>query len=366
MELMQANRQWSSRPADERFTSLPAMADHFATLRANSRAVVCPSRKLEAVPDADHKGLSIQGPNGHAYAPTHYAFGQLASLAGAPSDYLRRIPADIAADCLNYGFQFKRDERDVGVLLTRPANGIATADPFIRAATGPNYGRIWNNTIVNGLVDRFGDGITGTWRVPGEFGRDVTVTKENTTLFAGDRDMFVFLADERNRIEIPNRRDGRPGSLARGFFVWNSEVGAATFGIGTFLFDYVCCNRIVWGAKEYKEIKIRHTSGAPDRFLQEVAPALAAYSEGSAASVVKAIEHAREARLDNVGDFLAKRYGKAAAKDYVEIHKEEEGRPIETLWDVSTAMTAFARTVKYQNERVAIEREAGLIIDMAA
>ena len=61
--------------------------------------------------------------------------------------------------------------------------------------------------------------------MPGEFGERVTVKKENTTLYASDRDMFVFLADEENRIEIPGRRAGRSGSFARGFFVWNSEVG---------------------------------------------------------------------------------------------------------------------------------------------
>ena len=52
--------------------------------------------------------------------------------------------------------------------------------------------------------------------VPGEFGGRVTVTKDNTTLYASDRDMFVFLADEENRIELPNR-DGRlkPGLFAQ-------------------------------------------------------------------------------------------------------------------------------------------------------
>jgi hypothetical protein len=45
--------------------------------------------------------------------------------------------------------------------------------------------------------------------VPGEFGQRVTVTQDNTTLFASDRDMFVFLADEENRIELPSRRAGR-------------------------------------------------------------------------------------------------------------------------------------------------------------
>jgi hypothetical protein len=67
--------------------------------------------------------------------------------------------------------------------------------------------------------------------------------------------LFVFLADEENRIELPNRRAGRLGSFARGFFVWNSEVGKTTLGAGFFLFDYVCCNRIIWGADQYTELQ---------------------------------------------------------------------------------------------------------------
>ncbi len=65
----------------------------------------------------------------------------------------------------------------------------------------------------------------------GRFGKRVTVDRENTTLYASDRDMFVFLADEDRRIEVAGR------SLARGFFVWNSEVGDKTLGAGFFLFD---------------------------------------------------------------------------------------------------------------------------------
>lgn len=39
------------------------------------------------------------------------------------------------------------------------------------------------------------------------------ITKQSTTLYASDRDMWVFLADEHNRIELPNRRNGKTGSL---------------------------------------------------------------------------------------------------------------------------------------------------------
>jgi hypothetical protein len=191
------------------------------------------------------------------------------------------------------------------------------------------------------------------------------VTKENTTLFAGDRDMFVFLADEEHRIDVPNRRDGKPGSMARGVFFWNSEVGSATLGVASFLFDYVCCNRIVWGASDVSEIRIRHTASAPDRFIEEIAPALDTYAHSSTASVTKAIADARAHRLDDVGEFLAKRFGQRVVATIAATHELEEGRPIETRWDAVTAITAYARAIDNQDRRVEIEREAGKLLTTA-
>lgn len=360
MKLMQANKQWASRPADERFVSLLDMQSHFDHIKENSRGVVVSSRKIQAEPTVDNKGLVITGPNGHAYGVTHWAFGQLAQLAEAPAGYLRTLPAPVAADCVNYGLQFKRDIEDVGCLLYK--NG---GDPLLRAATGPNYGRIWNADVTRGLVQRFGDGLSGDFRVPGEFGKSVEITKDNTTLYAGDRDMFVFLADEQHRIDVPNRRNGQSGQMSRGFFVWNSEVGSATFGISTFLFDYVCCNRIVWGAAEVKEITIRHTAGAPDKYIQELAPALERYAAGSSANVVQAITDARAARIDDVDVFLSKRFTKRQAVAIKAAHEADEGRPIETIWDATTGVTAYARGIKNQDARVEMEREGGRILDMA-
>ena len=358
--LHQASHQWATRPDDERFVSLLDMQAHFVEQRKLSKATVVSSRQIEARPDSDNKGLVVVGPNGNGFAPTNWAFGQLAQLAEAPAAYLRSVPSPIAADCINYGLQYKRDIEDVGLLLYK--NGV----PVIRAATGPKYGRIWNSDIVGGLVRQFGDGLSGDFRVPGEFGNHFDVTKANTTLYAGDRDMFVFLADEEHRIEMPGRRNGETGSLARGFFVWNSEVGKTTFGIGTFLFDYVCCNRIVWGVEGYEEITIRHTTSAPDRFIEQATPALQRYAQLSTDSITKALTAAKQARIENVDEFLAKRFGPRMVSTIKTAHMIDEGRPIETLWDATTAVTAYARGITYQDQRVELERQAGDILRLAA
>lgn len=376
MELMQAHHQWATRPDDERFTSLTAMLTMMGGARENSRDWTIASSQLRALPapsdransplSMDIKGLLLEGPRGEPFAPTHWAFGQLVQLAEGRADYLRRLPSPIVADCINYGLQFLRAKEDVKLLLYK--NG---GPAQMRAATGPEYGRIWNVDIVRALVSKFGDGVSGdTFRVPGVLGQQVTVTKENTTLFASDRDMFVFLADEKHRVDIPNRRDGKPGALARGFFVWNSEVGSKSFGIATFLFDYVCANRIVWGAAEYKEIRMRHSSGAPDRFINEITPALETYASSSTASITHAVQEAQKKKIGDdeaVHDFLSKRFGfgKNNIAAIQATHELEEGRPIETIWDASTAVTAWARTIQHTDKRVEVERTGGAILDAA-
>ena len=88
------------------------------------------------------------------------------------------------------------------------------------------------------------------------------------------------MADEENRITIPNRRNGKSGSLARGFFAWNSEVGSQSIGAAFFGFDYTCSNRIVWGVEDFKEIDCAHRLGTvaldrgnfpgPDRICQRL------------------------------------------------------------------------------------------------
>ena len=139
---------------------------------------------------------------------------------------------------------------------------------------------------------------------------------------------------------------------------------AGTLRVKTFLFDYVCANRIVWGAHELEEIAIRHTASAPDRFVEEVAPALLAYSQASAGSVERVLTSAQRSKVDKVEEFLAKRFGPKIGQRVAAAHMADEGRPIETLWDVVTGATAYARSIPWTAERVEFETTAGDLLDL--
>src|SRR5690606_27326706 len=103
-----------------------------------------------------------------------------------------------------------------------------------------------------------------------------------------------------------------------------------------------------------------------DRFLAEIKPALQTYANASTHSITTAIENAKKARIENdVGDFLAKRFTRRMSGMLQQTHMLEEGRPIETLWDAATAVTAYAKTIDWQDQRGDMERKGGELIALA-
>ena len=68
--------------------------------------------------------------------PTHWSFGQLGSLVGAPASYLRQLPAPLAGINLQHGLLSNRAE-----LVKTLETGDGRTE--LRAVTGPDYGRIW-------------------------------------------------------------------------------------------------------------------------------------------------------------------------------------------------------------------------------
>jgi hypothetical protein len=138
--------EWFTRPADERYLSLDALyqsvrlrADHSRTRTVESRAVHIEARRDDA------ERLSVILPDTDApFAPTHWSFGQLCSLVGAPSGYMRDLPAPLAAINLQYGLAHHRAEQ---VKCLETTNGRTE----LRAVTGPEYGRIFDHELVSAV-----------------------------------------------------------------------------------------------------------------------------------------------------------------------------------------------------------------------
>jgi hypothetical protein len=226
--------------------------------------------------------------------------------------------------------------------------------------TSTSYGRIWDNQVVEAVEQV---NANGRWQVPAA-SYATSNPRRATTLYASDRDVFIFLVDPQNPIEV----DGE--TMFRGFYTWNSEVGAAVFGLCTFLYRYVCDNRIIWGATDVRELRIRHTGGAPDRFAYEGSRYLNRYAEESTAKLIEGIKAAKATAIPLKQDQTVERwlqdrgFTKAQATGSYATAVAEEGRS-HSIWDIVNGITAFARSVPHTDQRVALETEAGKIMNMA-
>src|SRR6266852_173807 len=115
------HHQWATRPADQRFTSLTALAAYTKFRKEHSRPDTIPNRKLTVLPSATSlTDVAVCGPNGYPAQFTHWSFGQLAGLAGVPAGYLRSgLPGALIADNMNWGLHYGRTVEEIGVLLRK-------------------------------------------------------------------------------------------------------------------------------------------------------------------------------------------------------------------------------------------------------
>ncbi|WOH53236.1 DUF932 domain-containing protein [Bradyrhizobium sp. sBnM-33] len=365
--------EWFTRPDDERFLNL---ADLYEAVRgraerAQARTVESRAIRLEANRDSSERlALMVPGRD-EQVMPTHWSFGQLCTLVGAPTSYLRQLPAALSAINLQHGLLSHRAE----LIKTLEADNGRVE---LRAVTGPDYGRIWDHEMVAAVMRIAGNGTGDTrWKVPGVMDWStmthnpfVDVTKDTTTLYASDRDVFLFLVDDTNPIEVGRLADGTPDLYFRGFYCWNSEVGSKTLGIASFYLRAVCMNRNLWGVENFQEITIRHSKFAAQRFAHEAAPALTSFANSSPAPFVAGIKAARGrivARTDEDRESFLRKGGfsKAETAKIIETVLGEENRKPESVFDFVQGITALARTKSHQDARLELEGKAKRLMERA-
>jgi hypothetical protein len=367
---MEASTQWATRPSDQRFRTLEELSEKVKGRRLRSRSVDIDSQRTKVTSEG---GKLIINGTITPCEPTHWSFGQLSTVIGAPAKYLRTLPQELLVKNLNHGLE--TTPRDTHKFMT-----IASEDESVntlQAITSPTYGRIWDADCVD-AVGRIVERSNGRFHnplayahkgTPNGFQSIDTSKTERAGLYASDRDVFMFMIDGGSILEAGPRAE-----LHRGFFVWNSEVGSKTFGLCTFLFNTVCGNNIVWGATDVNRLVIRHTSGGPGRFDSQAMPALLDYVNASAAPVEHTIKAASEkivwdgkdASFAGLLEYLSKasKFSKSELRSAIDFAKAEEG-DCRTLWQLVQGFTAYARGFDWVDARIDLETRAGKLLNLA-
>jgi len=354
---------WAHRPGDHVFDSVEKLVEHTRELKDKSftEEAAVEHLQIRATGDAMRVGADemvvvhdrAEGDGTTVGLLNNHSFNQYCQNIGARAGEYRKLPAAIAQMPLMWLTQ-NADRKDVKMLLTRGDNDIVQC----RAINSPNYGRIWNHELAEAVLKYVDPDI---WTVP-------DVSHFHTPMgfiSTNDKKVFIFLANEKNPITLK----GIDKPLFRGVYAWNSEVGDGTAGCADFCYNSACANRVMVGLTEFKELVIRHTAGAPDRWVKEAVPAFDKYVNTSTQKIAGLLEASRKkkvAKTEKGALQWMQEHGftKALSKAALESAREEErgadpsSSPL-SIYNVVQGLSAEARAKENNDERVAIELLAG-------
>jgi hypothetical protein len=356
--LMQANREYCSRPKDERFPSVAAMIDNARTQKDHSVEVTYNAKDLRAVVHGEN--VALRNPKGTIANFTHWSFGQICRAVGAPASYLRDLPAGIAVDCLNDGLSKTGHGTDLQLLVQRP-NG--KPEPTVRAATTDSYGRVWDADLYGQTASMILDR-DARWQLP------PTWSGDPAGAYRGDRDSFLIVTNGGSIVTDPSA--GSKGEMYRGLMIRNSEVGAAAVSIEQILYRYICGNHMIWGAVIDKSYRRRHLGKQALRdtlrMIMTVAHEWANRSASKDEAIIKAlIDHEIAATRDGVIDELRKigftrEHANAA---YDRCANTEEVSP-RSFWGIAQGTTRLSQDSGYQSDRLELDALAAIVMRRGA
>lgn len=360
MEIMKASREWSTRPDDQRFTTLEDLHNATCAFEAAQRErnnVDLSTLRTDVDTDG---GLVLIGKQSTARL-THWAFGQLAARIGAPASYLRDLPARLASQNINHGLAQRladAGENSALALLVHASDAALT----VNAITTPKYQRIWNREITDRLLSLKAQG----WDVAKpdlRFGAGFDDGRR--PLYASDHDVFAFVCSQ-NTV----RESGNADGLLRGVIVENSTVGASKLRLTRFLYRGMCGNHIIWNASEVTELALTHRGNIRERlsswdvevkrYLNESATEDEARIEASKRKLIAATK-------DDVLDALfGKRIPaltrKVLAASYDAVNPSQDGDP-RSVWGIVQGITRHSQTIPYADARTDVDRAAGALLD---
>lgn len=356
-------REYYARPADERFPSVRALADAAKADRDLSREVTYNWRDLTfraTGQDRDTAGLELASPRASA-ALTHWSFGQVARMLQAPAAFLRDgLSPAIAADALNYRIS-RQPHGERAVLLVRAPNGRPL--PQIRAVTTDSYARVWDATLYGEIDRQLGERLTA----PPTWDRNADGSHQTGGAYRGDRDSTAVLISGGSIVTDPSARGG-DGAMYRGVIVRNSEVGATSVWLISFLYRGICGNHLIWGVQDAQAYTRRHvgaravsdTIAELYKLARQLTTAGAAQDERIIRGLIEhEIAHTKAAVIDELRKLGWTQEQATQAYDRCEVAESASPR---SFWGIAQGATRNSQDTPYQDERFELDRLAGALL----
>lgn len=266
---------------------------------------------------------------------TDLSFGQLCGRLGVPAGYAKRIPAHLAAQCLNHDLQRLAGENRPPKFLIRMKGEVC------RAFLSDQYSPVGNTEVLE-IVERFGRGFRHAVR----------------QVHFDERGIWLKLLVEDLEVPDPTRKDM---PLKVGVMVGNSEVGTRSLTVEPFVYRKACTNDLV--VQQESSVSVRHVHLKAAEIRYRVTTAVnGAIKSGS--GLLDAFAQSRELRVEDPAEVIrqlaARRAMPSKLHDEVRLAHAAEGSE-RNAFAVINAFTQAARTLE-GDDRVDLERYAGELL----
>lgn len=346
-----AQRELFTRPPEDHFPDFPTLRT--AAFEQKRRCETLDARDTTIYLQDDGATVAFGSTR---LRLTHYSLAQIAAMARVPMPLLERLDVETRVRVLNQTLPRHYRYR------TALADGAR-----LRCITSDRYERVWDFDLL-AEVER--------WLLPCGFvpakptintdarGSNV-MGNDKPALFRSDRDSFFFFYGARD----PG--DDGFGGLRKGIVVFNSEVGAKSFGFSTFYFRDMCSNFLIWDATGQTTRRARHTSAVKD-VVRDFREELIRVGPELTTAELDAFERARTTRFVPEGpgedqravERLTKefRMPEADALEAVSLVRAPENPGAFTVWGMVNGITSAAKGPQYSDGRVALAMSAGSLL----
>jgi hypothetical protein len=325
--LNEASSNLFNRPPDEHFGSMQEIMDHATNAMNRSREVVVDQDKLYFCNTHNDIGLVVDQDDTGMVFPNNYMLTQFATEAGIPMKSLNRLSEDgdldLTVKVLNKLMARQGDERKLFIESQNDAGDIG------RSVNGTGYTRLYD-AVALGEVNRW---LLPVGYIPALPTMNTDEQQNNImgnnkpALFRGDRDTFCFFyhSDDSPSDDL--------GGMRQGIMVWNSEVGAKSFGWSTFYFRDMCANFLIWGASNQQTRKFVHRGNIWDakRWGEFQLDIQRLYEESEKRRGKDLEVFAKAAQTAFAGDGSATDANKSLAKEYLNNKFRLSGKRAEAI-----------------------------------
>jgi hypothetical protein len=321
-------------------------------------------RDIATYPTDDSVNVLITTPRGQGVASLNdWSLGLLCSKAKAPKAYINALTPQLASDCINHSLS-KREDRGKGFV----GNILQTDDgPLARAFYSQGYARVPDLEMAqfyHRMATEFNYEPAGTFA--GKRGGMPPVNPKASGLYHGERNQFLFIANEDGAVEI----DG--GSvLYHCVMAWNSEVTASQIGFSHCLYNFICGNHMIWGMQEYREVSARHV-GHPEEVLHKAQDMFIHIDRRRSDLQTQIHTNVREAQRKEFGatreqvkkklETYMTRKDAGNVLDWSD-HPKAYPKAPNTVWGVAQGVTLYSQTFKNADNRRSMDKVAQNILE---